>query len=243
MGDFMQIAVISDIHGNAIALEAVLKDIDTRDVDLVLCGGDLAGDGAMPNEVIGVIRKMHIPTIMGNYDDGVGYFRPECGCAYKDERAAELGRRSLAWMKEHITPENKEYLRGLLHRLEFTVFDKKVLLVHGSPRKINEYLYQDRPDESILRLINQENVDILICGHTHLPYIKNIGNKYLVNAGSVGKPKDGDTRAGYAVITIKENQVEAEFIRVAYDVEAMVRAIEDTDLPHEFAVMLRKANG
>lgn len=238
----MRIAIFSDVHGNAIALESVFQDIGNRDVDLVFCGGDLAGYGAMPNEVIAMVRENHIPTIMGNYDDGVGYDRSSCGCAYKDEHAAELGFRSLEWMKQHITPENRSFLRGLLHRLEFTIYDKKVLLVHGSPRKINEYLYQDRPDESILRLINNENIDILICGHTHLPYIKNIGNKYLINAGSVGKPKDGDTRAGYVVLNIGENTVEAEFIRVAYDVESMAKAIEATDLPHEYADALRKAS-
>jgi putative phosphoesterase len=239
----MKIALFSDIHGNAIALEAVLKDISSRNIDIIFCLGDLVGYGAYPNEVIELIRNNHVPTIMGNYDDGVGYNRSECGCAYKDEKSIELGHRSLAWMKEHVTPENKAYLRGLLHRLEFTMFDKKVLLVHGSPRKINEYLFEDRPDESILRLINGENIDILICGHTHLPYMKDLGGKYLINTGSVGKPKDGDTRAGYVILTLTENTVEIENIRIAYDVEMMAKAIEVTELPKEFADALRNAKG
>lgn len=182
----MRIAIFSDIHGNSLALVAVLKDISTRDIDIKCCLGDLVGYGAYPNEVIELIHNNHIPTIMGNYDDGVGFDRSECGCAYKDEKSIELGHRSLAWMKEHVTPENKVYLRGLLQRLEFTVYNKKVLLVHGSPRKINEYLFEERPDESILRMINNENVDILICGHTHLPYVKSLQGKYLINTGSAG---------------------------------------------------------
>lgn len=239
----MKIAVMSDIHGNALALEAVLKDIAGRSVDMVFCLGDLVGYGAYPNEVIELIRKNHIPTIMGNYDDGVGYERSECGCAYKDERSIELGHRSLAWMKEHVTLENKTYLRGLLQRLEFTMYNKKVLLVHGSPRKINEYLFEDRPDDSILRLFSSENVDLLICGHTHLPYTKNLQGKYLINTGSVGKPKDGNPGAGYMILTLTENIVNTEIIRVAYDVEAMAKAIEATELPHEFADALRNARG
>jgi putative phosphoesterase len=239
----MKIGLFSDIHGNAIALEAVLKDISSRNIDMIFCLGDLVGYGAYPNEVIELIRKNHIPTIMGNYDDGVGYNRSECGCAYKDEKSIELGHRSLVWMKEHVSLENKAYLRGLLHRLEFTIYDKKVLLVHGSPRKINEYLFEDRPEESILRLINGENVDMLICGHTHLPYIKDLGGKYLINTGSAGKPKDGDIRAGYVILTLTENTVETENIRVAYDVEEMAKAIEMTELPKEFADALRNAKG
>lgn len=238
----MKIAIFSDIHGNAIALEAVLKDLYYRQVDLVFCGGDLVGYGAYPNEVIELIRKNRIPTIMGNYDDGVGYDKPECGCAYKDPQMEELGHQSLAWMKKHVTEDNKAYLRGLLHRLALTVYDQRILLVHGSPRKINEYLFEDRPDESILRLINSENADLLICGHTHLPYSKRIEGKYLVNVGSVGKPKDGDPRAGYTVLTLTENGITTEIIRVAYDVEAMAKAIEVTELPNQFADALRTAN-
>lgn len=106
-----------------------------------------------------------------------------------------------------------------------------------------KYLYQGQPDESLLRLFSHEKAEILICGHTHLPYIKKINDKYLINTGSVGKPKDGDTRAGYVILNIEENTVEAEFIRVAYDVELMAKTIEATDLPHEYADLLRKASG
>lgn len=237
----MRIAAFSDIHGNLSAVEAVLKDIAGRDVDMQFCLGDLVGYGACPNEVIGLIRANHIPTIMGNYDDGVGYDRNDCGCAYKNQKEIELGDRSLAWTKGHVTLENKAYLRGLPHRLELNIYDKRVLLVHGSPRKINEYLFENRPDESVLRIMNSEKIDLLICGHTHLPYAKNLRGKYLINCGSVGKPKDGDPRAGYIIVTLTENTAEAEIIRVPYDIEAMAKAIEATDLPHEFADALRNA--
>lgn len=239
----MNIAVISDIHGNVIALEAVLHDIMCREADLIFCLGDLVGYGAFPNEVIEVIRRNRIPTIMGNYDDGVGYDREECGCAYKDPRMAELGRVSLAWTKTQVTSENKSYLQGLLHRLEFTLYNQQVLLVHGSPRRLNEYLFEDRPDESLLRIMTAENATFLCCGHTHLPYVKNLNRRFLINPGSVGKPKDGDPRSAYALLTLETALVGAEIIRVEYDVGAAAKAIESAGLPREFADALRYGRG
>jgi len=239
----MRLAFFSDIHGNRHALEAVLAEIDATGVDLLVCGGDLVGYGAFPDEVVEMLRNRKIPTIMGNYDDGVGFEKPECGCAYKDPAMAALGLESLAWTQRKVTAENKAYLRGLLGRLEFTAHGRKVLAVHGSPRKINEYLYADRPEDSLARLFASEGADIILCGHTHLPYVRKIGEGLLVNAGSIGKPKDGDPRAGYAMVTITENGVEAELRRVAYDVEAAARAVEESGLPREFAAMLREARG
>lgn len=239
----MKIAVFSDIHGNSVALEAVLKDIDSRNVDLVFCGGDLVGYGAFPNEVICLLRKYKILTIMGNYDDGVGFNKDDCGCAYTDPQMKELGQISLEWTKKRISFENRAFLRSLLERIQFTACGKKILIVHGSPRRINEYLYADRPEESVLRLFDDENVDIIICGHTHLPYTRVMDGKCLINAGSVGKPKDGDVRAAYTLIKLTEGSLETEVIRVNYDVERMAQAIESSGLPGEFAAALRTGTG
>ncbi len=239
----MKIAVFSDVHGNAVALEAVLKDINARNIDLVFCGGDLVGYGAYPNEVIALIRKYRIPTIMGNYDEGVGFSRSDCGCAYTDPRMKELGQISLDWTKKHVDFENRSFLRSLLERVQFSVCGKKILIVHGSPRQINEYLYTDRPEESVLRFFDNENVDIIICGHTHMPYTRVMGGKCLINAGSVGKPKDGDRRAAYTVVKLTESSLETEVIRVEYDVERMAKVIETSGLPGEFAMALRNATG
>lgn len=239
----MKIAVFSDIHGNAIALEAVLNDINTRNIDLVFCGGDLVGYGAYPNEVINLIRKYRIPTIMGNYDDGVGFNKPDCGCAYTDSHLQELGQISLAWTKKQVNFENRSFLRSLLERVQFTTCGKKILIVHGSPRQTNEYLYADRPEESVLRFFENENVDIIICGHTHLPYTRIMDSKCLINAGSVGRPKDGDQRAAYTVIKLTESSLQTEVIRVKYDVERMAQAIETSGLPREYAIGLRDAVG
>jgi len=262
----MKIGVFSDIHGNIHALKEVLRDVKSRGVDMVFCGGDLVGYGAFPNEVIALLRQKHIPTVMGNYDEGIGHDSDDCGCAYRDDLSKELGKRSIAWTREKVTPYNKAYLRGLLQRISFEVYDKKVLLVHGSPRKINEYLFEDRPYASVIRMFDSEQVDVIVCGHTHLPYIKDIiveerweavegpgdgkvnrkkpgGRFILINSGSVGKPKDGDPRATYALVDFKEDGITYEIIRVPYDVEAMASAVEQSGLPVEYADMLRRGSG
>ncbi len=237
----LRLAYFSDIHGNDLALKEMLRDIDSIGADLAVCGGDLVGYGAHPNEVIQLLRERKLPVIMGNYDDGVGYGRPECGCAYQDSRLAELGRRSLLWSQREVTEENKAYLRGLPGRLELVSHGRKVLMVHGSPRRINEYLFADRPEESLARLFEAERADVILCGHTHLPYVRKVGESMLINAGSVGKPKDCDPRAGYVLVAIAEEGVKAEIRRVAYDVEAAAKMIEATELPREFAAAIREA--
>jgi len=232
----MRIAIISDIHGNLTALEAVLADLRTRTVEAIYCLGDLVGYAAHPNEVTERIRAEGIPTIMGNYDDGVGFERDECGCAYTNPVDKELGDRSLAWTKATVTAENKAFLRTLVSEIRFDADGRRVLLVHGSPRRINEYLFEDRPISSFQRLATSSNADIIVFGHTHKPYTKRVDDVLFVNAGSVGKPKDGDWRACYIILDPSDPASPVEFIRVPYDVAREAAAIRASDLPDKFAV-------
>jgi putative phosphoesterase len=232
------LAAISDIHGNLHALDAVLADIRGRAAERVVCLGDLVGYGAFPNEVIETIRAAGIPTVAGNYDDGVGFDREECGCAYTDPADIERGDRSLRWTQQVVTPENKAWLRSLPRELRFEMGGRRILCVHGSPRRINEYLYEDRPERSLLRMFEGREADIIVCGHTHLPYHRRIGDVHLINVGTAGRPRYADTRACYALIEISDS-VDATFPRVAYDFEAAAQAIEATELPREFATALR----
>jgi putative phosphoesterase len=236
----VRLAALSDIHANKHALDAVLADIRGHDFDRVICLGDLVGYGAFPNEVIERLRAEGIPTVMGNYDDGVGFDKEECGCAYTDPADIARGDRSLRWTQQVVTVENKAWLRTLPRELRFEAEGKRILCVHGSPRRINEYLYEDRPERSLERILAGLEADIVLCGHTHLPYQRSVGGVDLINIGSAGKPKDGDSRACYALIEL-DDQVRASFPRVEYEVEAAARAVEATDLPHEFAEALRKA--
>jgi putative phosphoesterase len=230
----MRIGIFSDIHGNLPALTATLADLEQQQCDAVYCLGDLVGYGASPNDVTERIQAGGWPTIMGNYDDGVGFERDDCGCAYRAASERELGDRSLAWTKQHVTADNKAFLRTLLAELRFDSGGKRVLLVHGSPRKMNEYLFEDRARSSFQRLAATSNADIIAVGHTHTPYVKRVDGVMFLNVGSVGKPKDGDWRACYAVLETGEAPT-ATFRRVTYDVTGAASAIRATDLPHEFA--------
>lgn len=238
------LTIFSDIHANLPALEAVLDDMDRRGLENRYCLGDLVGYGTFPNEVVAVLREMKIPTILGNYDQGVGNSSDDCGCAYKDKVAEALGQRSIAWTNEHTTDENKTFLRRFPRQIPLPLGDLRVLLVHGSPRRVNEYLYEDRPDNSLERLLDLADADVLVCGHTHIPYHRILpGGRHVVNTGSVGKPKDGDPRACYAVLEASGRDVSVTFHRVPYDVERAAQAIEASAIPDEYAQMLRGGSG
>lgn len=236
----MRVAIFSDIHGNLPALEAVFDDIHRQGVDAVYCLGDLVGYAPFPNEVTERIRREQIPTIMGNYDDGVGFDRDECGCAYREADERQRGQQSLEWTKACVTAENKAFLRTLLPEIRTAIDGKRLLLVHGSPRKMNEYLFEDRPISSFERLAASSNADIIVFGHTHRPYTKQIGEVWFVNVGSVGKPKDGDRRACYAILDTTADPP-ASFVRVPYDIDKVTQAIRSSELPHEFAADLETA--
>jgi predicted phosphodiesterase len=256
----MKIALFSDVHANLPALEAFFKDVDSRNIDAIYCLGDLVGYNIWPNEVIDEIRKRKIPAIAGNYDFGIGRTSDDCGCAYKTEKEKALGKVSIAYTNETVREEQRDYLRTLpAHiRLEYQLNKDKlnILLVHGSPRKINEYLFEYRDEKSLLRIMEQADADMMFFGHTHKPYHRILnsgtegGDRFLhaVNIGSVGKPKDKDPRGGYVLLTIHANSsktekdsIEVEFIRFDYDIEKAAWAVENNPLPNEYADMLRNA--
>ncbi len=238
------VTIFGDIHGNLPALQAVLKDIDTRGLSPLYCLGDLVGYGTFPNEVISIIRERNIPTLMGNYDQGVGNSSDDCGCAYTSKEAEALGKRSIAWTNQNTTDENKLYLRQLVDQIPLHLGGLRVRLVHGSPRKINEYLYENRPDATMERLLDIADADVLVCGHTHIPYHRILpSGRHVVNAGSVGKPKDGNPDACYAVLEQRDNNLNVIFQRVPYEIECAALAIEATDMPNEYANMLRAGTG
>ncbi len=230
----MPVAVISDIHGNIHALAAVLADIRARVLAPVYCLGDLVGYGAFPNEVVQRIRDERIPTIMGNYDDGVGFDRDDCGCAYRTQEEMDRGQRSLMWTRAQTTGDNKSFLQTFPAEIRFDLGGKRILLVHGSPRKMNENLFEDRPLSSFQRLAASSNADVIVFGHTHQPYEKTVDGVTFINAGSVGKPKDGQWQACYIILDTDAASL-VQFVRVPYDVASAAAAIRATDLPPQFA--------
>jgi putative phosphoesterase len=253
----MRIALFSDIHANLPALEACFKSIEEQKPDAIYCLGDLVGYNIWPNEVINEIRSRGIPTIAGNYDQGIGLNSDECGCAYKTDAEKAMGKISISFTNSIVKAEERKYLRTLpAHiKLEFQLNNDRLnlLLVHGSPRKINEYLFEDREEKSLSRIMEQADADIMCFGHTHKPYHRILPAeepapryRHAINIGSVGKPKDGNPKGCYVILTInagsnisKKDSVDVEFIRFDYDIEKAAKAVENSPLPNEYAAMLR----
>ena len=235
------LALFSDVHGNRVALEAVLDDIESCEIARVHCLGDLVGYGADPNGVIDLLRSRGVRSILGNYDEGVAWETGDCGCYYPDLEAKRIGEASYAFTVAAVTPDRKAYLRTLPKELHVDLADKKIHLVHGSPRRINEYLLRDRDERTYLRLAETEPDDVLAFGHTHDPWFRRYGEKLFVNVGSAGRPKDGDWRAAYVVLrSSAEAAVDAEIRRVEYDVEAAAEGVLAVGLPPALADALRQ---
>ena len=251
-----RIALFSDVHANLPALQAVLASIDAHDPDHLFCLGDLVGYAPWPNEVVDLVRRRKIPTLAGNYDEGVGNNSDDCGCAYQEEIDKKRGDISIALTNDWITDDNRRWLRLLPRHIRLELgpkADYSILMVHGSPRRINEYLFEDRRERSFIRLMDQNDADVLLFGHTHKPFHKVLSDdidgterhRHAINIGSAGKPKDGDSRACWVLLEIDESldrtnpaTVNARFIRVSYDVDAAARGIRESDLPDAFAEML-----
>jgi putative phosphoesterase len=237
-----RLAVITDIHGNLPALEASLRGIERLDVDAVYCGGDLVGYGPHPNEVCALIEERAIPTIYGNYDHAIARDLEDCGCAYVTPEDRALGERSVAWTLEHTSRRAKDFMRDLPFDLRLRLGAKRIRLVHGSPRKVNEYLFQDKPARLYERLAAQAECDVLVFGHTHKPWIHEYGGVQFVNCGSVGKPKDGDPRAAFAVLELdRAGDVRARIERAEYDAATVAREVAAAGLPSEYGDMLLAA--
>jgi predicted phosphodiesterase len=230
-------AVFSDVHGNLPALEAILADIEARAVARTICLGDLVGYGPSPNEVSLLIRDRAIPSLMGNYDQGIGFETGECGCVYKtDEQRAE-GAVSLKWTQRVVGTEVKTYLRTLEDRFVLETPGGELLAVHGSPRRINEYLFEDRPASAMERMAREFPYPAILFGHTHLPYARPVGETTFVNAGSAGRPKDGDWRACYAIVDparLPTSEPFVEFVRVPYDYQRLLGDLAATPLITSF---------
>jgi predicted phosphodiesterase len=242
-------ALISDIHANLPALEAVLADIARRaDVDATYHLGDLVGYAPWPNETIGRLRLAGIPGVAGNYDSTVATSYKHCGCRYEDPRQEELSHLSFAWTLEHTSEESKAFLGGLPFRIDLRpsgghTTGRTVTLLHGNQVLNTVYVHEDRPNEFLAKMasaVGAKPGDVVCFGHTHKPWHRVVDGIHFVNTGSVGRPKDGDPRAGYILLDVPDpERVEVEIVRVDYDVEQTARAILASSLPADFADYLR----
>jgi putative phosphoesterase len=230
-----RVAVITDIHANLPALQATIAELEAQGVDALYCGGDLVGYGPHPDEVCALIEDREIPTIYGNYDYAIGRDLHDCGCAYRDPHDREIGQLSVEWTLEHTNDRSKRWMRDLPFDLRFELGGQRIRLVHGSPRKVNEYLFEDKPARTYERIAALADCDVLVFGHTHKPWVHEYGGVLFVNCGAVGKPKDSDPRASYAVLTSTRDGVAASVERVSYDALGVAREMRKVGLPDELA--------
>ena len=245
----MRYALISDIHANLPALEAVLADLARRaDVDATYHLGDLVGYAPWPNETIARLRAAGIPGVAGNYDSTVATGYKHCGCRYEDPRQEELSHLSFAWTVEHTSDENKAFLRSLPFRIDLRPLGghaggPTITLLHGNQVLNTVYVHEDRTDDFLAKMgsaVGAKAGDMVCFGHTHKPWHRVVDGIHFVNTGSVGRPKDGDPRAGYVRLAVSDTgQVEVEIVRVDYDVERTATAIGASSLPGDFADYLR----
>ncbi len=244
----MKYALISDVHANLPALEAVLADIAARPgIGATYHLGDLVGYAPWPNETVALIEERRIAGVAGNYDSTVATDYRHCGCRYEDPRQEELSHLSYDWTRRHVTEETRRILGGLPFRLDLRpagghAAGGTVILVHGAPTLNTIYWTADRPDSfcrKMAGLASAREGDVICFGHTHIPWDREVDGIRFVNTGSVGRPKDGDWRAGYVILDLEAPRPAVGFVRVPYDLERTMAGIRTSELPDEFAEYLR----
>ena len=221
----MKIAAISDIHGNLYALMKAFEDIDSQNVDLIVCLGDLVGYGPHPNEVIALIRRRNIPTIKGNYDASV------VDGDFTFIRDTSINSFSLPFAVGEVRESNKYYLDSLPTELNYEFNGVKLKFTHGSPNAINEYLFENGTNTK--NVMESLDSDILVCAHTHIPSFKKFENKTYINVGSIGKPKIGRPNITYSIIEInEEGKSKVHFRELEYDKHKIIKDCQMLNFPN-----------
>ncbi|MEW6089203.1 MAG: YfcE family phosphodiesterase [bacterium] len=198
----MKIAVFGDVHGNIEALKTAYDAVTPLKMDKIYHLGDLGGYAPFVNEVVDFLIEHKIEGVQGNYDFNVANDSEHCGCKYEDAIQAGFAQESFEWTKKHASLKSKEYMKNLPTDISFSAHGKRVKLFHAPPIKITFIWYEERPDKFFLEMAGKTDADLLIYGHTHKPYRKDIQGRVFINAGSVGKPKNGNPRACPCILRI-----------------------------------------
>lgn len=243
----MTLALISDVHANLPALDAVLADIGRTGAMATYHLGDLVGYSSQPNEVVDRIRRAGIAGVAGNYDSTVATDYKHCGCRAESSRQEELAHVSYEWTRANASTETKRFLAGLPFRVDVRPLGghtagPTVTLLHGNNVLNTVYTFEERSDETLERMasgVGAKAGDVIAFGHTHKPWHREVGGVHFVNTGSVGRPKDGDWRAGYALLDVDAGGVRVEIVRVPYDIERAIAGIREVELPEEFVELLK----
>jgi putative phosphoesterase len=219
----MKIAVISDIHSNIQALSSVLREINDENPEYILCIGDLVGYGADPNEVIDELKIMdNLVCVAGNHDNAV--------VTGNTRKLNQDATEAVVWTQERITDRNLEFLERLKKYQALELENLHFFLVHGSPDDyLNEYIYDDVPEDRLEGFFEDTEAHVLMMGHTHVPFVREVGVNTALNPGSVGQPRDNDRRASYVMVDTEKMEIQVN--RVSYDIDDAAESIKKSKLP------------
>ncbi|MFC7322734.1 metallophosphoesterase family protein [Halobacillus campisalis] len=227
----MRLAFISDIHGNAQALDSVLKDIEKRNIDQLFVLGDISYRGIDPQRSVDMVRKLDAQVIKGNADEWI----------VRGVQDGEVPEESIKGMNEekdwsfsNMTSESVNYLRDLPEEINEEYEGVNIHAFHATPKDLFEVVLPTETDEGMNeRLMANEVADIYIYGHIHKPYIRHIGGKIVINTGSVGLPFDGLAQPSYAIVDIEDGGVQTSIVRTNYDLEQLVEGVKSSDYPNK----------
>jgi predicted phosphodiesterase len=236
-----RIAVFGGIYSNHLALAAALADVRRRGADAVYCLGDLGAFGPHPDRVFGLLRENDVQCIQGNYDNSIGNGLPDCQCGYTDPRDNHFARISYAYTFANTSPTNREWMRRLPMQRRVQLGRHRLLLCHGSPRKMNEFLWESTTSTAFLEhLADEHAADAILATHTGIKWARPLsGGRLMVNVGVLGRPEnDGRTEVWYALVEAGP-ELSAEHVPVRYDHEELARQMQAERLPEEFVVTVR----
>jgi putative phosphoesterase len=229
----MKVALIGDVHANLPALEAVMAHAQEQGVEAIWNVGDFVGYGPFPNEVVKRLKKEEsVVSIIGNYDRRVLKFKDKKKKWRKKKRREKY--LAFKYAYKNLSKKSRKYLRFLSREVRMKAKGRRILLTHGSPESDKEHLTPDTPEERLRELANKAKADVIVCGHSHQPFARQVDDVWFINTGSVGRPDDGDPRACYAILEISAEDIVVQHYRIEYDVEKTVTAIRETKLPEVF---------
>lgn len=237
-----KVALFGGAYSNWLATLEVIRDAKSRGADGIWFLGDAGAFGPHPDRTIDVLREHEIPSIQGNYDDSVGNSRADCACGYTDPRDNHFAQISYDYTLENTSRERREWLASLPKSALLQVGGKRLALCHGSPRKVNEFLWESTtPECFVASQCQQLGVDAVACTHTGLHWARWLQDgRGIVNVGAIGRPaNDGRNEVWYAMIELEEGRLKHTFIPVSYPWQHLAEEMEREGLPAEFVETIR----